>query len=165
MRSSLKRATEDNRISNHTAYDRDHEYYPYRSHGQVFRAIYGLAFSIFLIFFTGWQSFAKPFDRNEFVASYISVWPSCRPPPSSSPLTALKQIIVFFALVAAYHVKSDGWNPLKWRRSASMQLARPQPMVVAPGRRRGQLVFPNHKNYWSEENFKAVGEWVWCWLK
>ncbi|OCK99929.1 uncharacterized protein K441DRAFT_652205 [Cenococcum geophilum 1.58] len=142
----LKRAAEDNRISNHTAYDRDHEYYPYRSHGQVFRAIYGLAFSIFLIFFTGWQSFAKPFNRDAFVASYIS-------------------IIVFFALVAAYHVKSDGWNPLKWKRSASMQLARPQPMVVAPGRRRGQLVFPNRKKYLSEENFKAFGEWVWCWMK
>jgi hypothetical protein len=80
MRPSLKQAAEDNRISNHTAYSRDHEYYPYRSHGQVFRAVYGLAFSIFLIFFTGWQSFAKPFDRNEFVASYISVCPSCRCP-------------------------------------------------------------------------------------
>ncbi|OCL15268.1 hypothetical protein AOQ84DRAFT_411865 [Glonium stellatum] len=142
----IKRAANDNRIDNHSIYNRDHEYYPYRSHGQVFRAIYGFAFSVFLIFFTGWQSFVKPFDRNEFIASYIS-------------------IIVFFALIAAYHVKSDGWNPLKWRRAASMQLARPPPMVVAPGRRRGQLIFPNRKKCWSEENFKALMEWVWCWLK
>jgi amino acid transporter len=73
MRSSLKRAAEDNRVDNHSKYNRDHEYYPYRSHGQVFRAAYGFAFCVFLIFFTGWKSFAKPFDRNEFVASYISV--------------------------------------------------------------------------------------------
>jgi len=74
--------------------------------------------------------------------------------------------VVFFALVAAYHVKSDGWNPLKWRRNASMQIQRPPPKVVVPGRRRGQLVFPNPKRtIWDEENAKAMVLFIWGWLK
>jgi amino acid transporter len=76
------------------------------------------------------------------------------------------QIVAFFALVAAYHIKSDGWNPLKWRRNASMQLQRPPPKVVCPGRRRGQLEIPNPKRaIWDGENAKALLTFLWSWLK
>ena len=75
-------------------------------------------------------------------------------------------IAAFFALVAAYHVKTDGWNPLKWKRSASNQIHRPPPKVVVPGRRRGYLHYPNPKApMWETDNAKAIVNFIWGWLK
>ncbi|KAF2261629.1 hypothetical protein CC78DRAFT_343555 [Lojkania enalia] len=143
----IKAAAEDPTLENRSAFNRDDKQYPYRTHGQLFRAYYGLLFCILLILFNNWRAFVHPFSTHDFLASYIG-------------------IVAFFALVAAYHVKSDGWNPLKWRRNASMQIHRPPPKVVCPGRRRGHLEYPNPKApIWDEENLKALINFVWCWLK
>ncbi|KAF2180177.1 hypothetical protein K469DRAFT_639942 [Zopfia rhizophila CBS 207.26] len=143
----IKAAAEDHTLENRSAFNRDDKQYPYRTHGQLFRAYYGLLFCILLILFNNWRAFVNPFSTADFVASYIG-------------------IVAFFTLVAAYHVKSDGWNPFKWRRSASMQIQRPPPKVVVPGRRRGHLEYPNPKEpIWNEENFKALVNFIWGWLK
>lgn len=47
--------------------------YPYYSHLQWLRALYGLVFSVLLILFGGWRSFIHPFSLDDFVASYIAV--------------------------------------------------------------------------------------------
>ncbi|KAF2199453.1 hypothetical protein GQ43DRAFT_116760 [Delitschia confertaspora ATCC 74209] len=143
----IKDAAEDHTLENRHAYNRDDKQYPYRTHGQLFRAYYGLSFSVLFILFNNWRAFVHPFSIPDFIASYIG-------------------IVVFFALIAAYHVKSDGWNPLKWKRNASMQIQRPPPKVVVPGRRRGHLELPNPKEpMWNEENFKATVNFIWHWLK
>ncbi|KAF2710904.1 hypothetical protein K504DRAFT_453937 [Pleomassaria siparia CBS 279.74] len=143
----IKAASEDHTLENRSAFNRDDKQYPYRTHGQLFRAYYGLLFCILLILFNNWRAFVYPFSLPDFIASYIG-------------------ILAFFALIAAYHVKSDGRNPMKWRRNASMQIHRPPPKVVVPGRRRGHLVFPNPKDpIWVEENFKAFIGFIWGWLK
>jgi amino acid transporter len=47
-----------------------------------------------------------------------------------------------------------------------MQIQRPPPKVVVPGRRRGHLEYPNPKEpIWNEENFKALVNFIWGWLK
>jgi yeast amino acid transporter len=66
-------------------------------------------------------------------------------------------------MVALYHMKSDGYNPLKWRVSASMQIQRPPPKVVVPGRRRGQLEWVDKD--WTWANVKALIDWVWVWVR
>lgn len=142
----IKVAAEDHTLENRSAFNRDDKQYPYRTHGQLFRAYYGFVFCTLLILFNSWRSFVTPFSKPDFVVSYIG-------------------IVAFFALTAAYHVKSDGWNPLKWRRNASMQIQRPPPKVVVPGRRRGALELPNPKVTWTEENVKAFVNWIWVWLK
>lgn len=143
----IKDAANDPTLENRSAFNRDDKQYPYRTHGQLFRAYYGLLFCILLIVFNNWRSLVHPFSIPDFLASYVG-------------------ILVFFALVAAYHVKSDGWNPLKWRRNASMQIHRPPPKVVVPGRRRGHLEFPEPKEpIWAEENLKALVAFIWGWLK
>jgi amino acid transporter len=143
----IKEAAEDHTLENRHAYNRDDKQYPYRTHGQLFRAYYGLCFSTLFIIFNNWRVFIHPFSMADFVASYIG-------------------ILAFFVLIAAYHVKSDGWNPLKWRRHASMQIQRPPPKVVVPGRRRGHFDLPNPKEpMWNEENLKAVVNFIWQWLK
>jgi amino acid permease len=143
----IKAAAEDHTLENRHAYNRDDKQYPYRTHGQLFRAYYGLLFCILLLLFNNWRAFVPPFSTPDFIASYIG-------------------IVAFFALIAAYHVKSDGWNPLKWKRNASMQIYRPPPVVVVPGRRRGHLDYPNPKApIWDEENLKALVNFIWGWLK
>lgn len=143
----IKVASGDHTLENRSAFNRDDKQYPYRTHGQLFRAYYGLLFCILLILFNNWRAFVHPFSLPDVIASYIG-------------------ILAFFALVCSYHVKSDGWNPLNWRRNASMQIHRPPPKVVVPGRRRGHLIYPNPKEpVWTEENLKALVGFIWGWLK
>ncbi|KAF2183908.1 hypothetical protein K469DRAFT_667627 [Zopfia rhizophila CBS 207.26] len=143
----VEAAAEDHNLENRSAYNRDDKQYPYRTSGQPFRSYYGLIFCSLLVVFNNWRAFVKPFNVADFIASYIG-------------------IVAFFTIVAAYHVKSDGWNPFKWRRNASMQISRPPPKVVVPGRRRGHLEFPNTKQpIWDKENFKALVNFIWVWLK
>jgi amino acid permease len=99
----IKAAAEDHTLENRSAYNRDDKQYPYRTHGQLFRAYYGFIFGTLLILFNNWRAFVTPFSLPDFIASYVG-------------------ILAFFALIAAYHIKSDGWNPMKWRRNASMQM-------------------------------------------
>lgn len=75
------------------------------------------------------------------------------------------QIVAFFLLVALYHIKTDGLNPFSWRLSSSMQIQRPPPKVVVPGRRRGVLDLPNKKKTFAEENVQSFVDWLWVWLK
>ncbi|KAF2016583.1 hypothetical protein BU24DRAFT_409674 [Aaosphaeria arxii CBS 175.79] len=143
----IKEAAEDTTLENRAAFNRDDKQYPYRTHGQLFRAYYGFIFCVLLIIFNNWRAFVTPFSTPDFLASYVG-------------------ILAFFALVAAYHIKSDGYNPLKWRRNASMQIHRPPPKVVVPGRRRGHLIYPQPKEpVWNGENLKALVSFIWGWLK
>ena len=70
---SIKAASEDSTIENRSAFNRDDEQYPYRTHGQLFRTYYGLTFCILLILFNGWRSFLVPFQTKDFIVSYIGV--------------------------------------------------------------------------------------------
>lgn len=143
----IKAAADDQTLENRAAYNRDDKQYPYRTHGQLFRAYYGFIFCVLLIIFNNWRAFVTPFSTPDFIASYVG-------------------IAAFFALVAAYHVKTDGWNPFHWRRHASNQLNRPPPKVVVPGRRRGYFHYPNPKApFWESENAKATVNYIWGWLK
>ncbi|KAN0079641.1 Amino acid permease/ SLC12A domain containing protein [Elaphomyces granulatus] len=142
----IKAASEDPTIENRSAFNRDDEQYPYRTHGQLFRAYYGLIFCVLLILFNGWRSFLVPFQTKDFIVSYIG-------------------IVAFIILVMLYHIKSDGLNPLRWRLSASMEIQRPPPKVVVAARRRGVLHLPDQKQLFTEENAKAIIDWVWVWVK
>lgn len=55
-------------------YDRNHPRYPYKSHGQWLKALYGLVSCVILILFNGVDTFLeRPFEFKRFVASYIAV--------------------------------------------------------------------------------------------
>lgn len=139
----IKKAASDYGLENRAAFDRGDAQYPYRSHGQLARSYYGLAFCVLLIVFNGWRSFVTPFSTPDFIVSYIG-------------------IVAFAVIVCLYHIKMDGWNPLNWRRHASMEIFRPPPKAVVPGRRRGVLEIKDEKG-----SFKVMGlvDWLWCWLK
>jgi amino acid transporter len=142
----IKMAAEDHTLQNRDSYKRDDPQYPYRTHGQLFRSWYGLIFCFLIVLFNGWRCFFSPFSLPDFIVSYVG-------------------ILAFMIIVAAYHVRMDGWNPLKWKRHASMQIQRPPPKVVVQGRRRGKLHLPNRKHLFALENGKAFADWVWVWLK
>ncbi|KAF1817393.1 proline-specific permease [Eremomyces bilateralis CBS 781.70] len=142
----LKRAAEDPSLENRSAFNREDPQYPYRTSGQLFRAVYGFVFCILLILLNGWQAFLSPFAVEDFIVSYVGP-------------------VAFLILILFYHIKSDGWNPANWRWSASMQIQRPPPKVVVSGRRRGKLVFPDQKELFTSDNGKSLLEWIWVWLK
>jgi amino acid transporter len=143
----IAEVSKDPTVDNRSAFNREHEQYPYRSRGQSLRAYYGLIFCALLVIFNDWTVFVRPFNTGEFVAAYIAP-------------------VALFAIVAAYHIRSDGWNPFKWRRNASMQIMRPPPKVVVPGRRRGRLQLPNPKlPLWERQNLQAIVSFIWVWLK
>jgi amino acid transporter len=55
-------------------FDRNHPRYPYKSHGQWFKAAYGGVACTILVLFNGFGTFLqRPFDRQGFVASYVGV--------------------------------------------------------------------------------------------
>lgn len=54
-------------------YKRSAKRYPYRSHLQWIRALYGLVFCSLMIIFQGWRTLIPPATIQDFVASYISV--------------------------------------------------------------------------------------------
>lgn len=70
---SIKQAADDPSVENRSAFNREDEQYPYRTSGQLFRAVYGLLFCILLLIFNGWTTFLVPFQVKDFIASYISV--------------------------------------------------------------------------------------------
>ena len=69
----IKEAANDPTLENRSAFNRDDKQYPYRTHGQLARAYYGLAFCILLIVFNNWRAFVPPFNTPDFIASYIGV--------------------------------------------------------------------------------------------
>jgi amino acid transporter len=55
-------------------YDRNHPRYPYKSHGQWLKAFYGLVTCLILLLFNGVAAFLEePFDKRQFIASYLNV--------------------------------------------------------------------------------------------
>jgi amino acid transporter len=46
-----------------------------------------------------------------------------------------------------------------------MEIQRPPPKVVVAARRRGVLHLPDQKQLFTEENAKAIIDWVWVWVK
>ncbi|PSN68423.1 hypothetical protein BS50DRAFT_492788 [Corynespora cassiicola Philippines] len=63
----IKVAADDHTLENRSAFNRDDKQYPYRTHGQLFRAYYGLIFCILLIIFNNWRAFVPPFSTPDFV--------------------------------------------------------------------------------------------------
>lgn len=122
--------------------------YPYKSHVQWARAAYALCACILLSIFNGWRSFLRPFSLPDFVASYIS-------------------ILIFVALVAAYHVKDENeWNPFRWTRRATMDIDNPIATREKDLRqRKGRLHRANRKKIFCKENGKRALEFIWIWLK
>jgi hypothetical protein len=55
-------------------YDRDHPRYPYRSHGQWFKAMYGMIICAVILVFSGVGTFLEnPFDIRRFMVYYTPV--------------------------------------------------------------------------------------------
>lgn len=69
----IKAAANDPSLENRSAFNRDDKQYPYRTHGQLFRAYYGFVFCVLLILFNNWRAFYPPFSLPDFIASYIGV--------------------------------------------------------------------------------------------
>ena len=122
--------------------------YPYRSHLQWARAAFA-AFACFLfLFFNGWKSMLTPFNGADFVASYIA-------------------IPIFLLLISLYHVKDERtWNPFRWSRRTTMNVAGPMETTQAdPLKRRGRLHRKNLKRFWARENLHVFGEFLMVWIK
>lgn len=54
-------------------YNRESNTFPWKTHLQRLRAVYGLVMCLLMIIFQDWRSLAPPFNVPEFFASYISV--------------------------------------------------------------------------------------------
>ncbi|KAI0974013.1 amino acid permease-domain-containing protein [Xylaria arbuscula] len=151
---SLKAAAEgrDENIDNkddpsiRQLYDRQNPQYPYRSHGQWLRAVYGLFGCSVLVLFNGWRTFSPPFSAGDFVACYIG-------------------IVLFIVLTALYQIKFWGWDPRNWQRRATNELQIPRPEIATSVPRRGQLALVDTDNLFIWRNVKIFGRWLWVWLK
>jgi len=158
-------------------YRRSAKRYPYRSHLQWIRALYGLVFCTLMIIFQGWRTLIPPATINDFVASYISVSHSANC-VKEQELICSRQVLIFLVLAALYFLKTRGLNPSSWHINASKLagLEAVGPLVVADPNsrepckfcgmkhRRGVLVFPKEKGV-SARKGRAVLEWIWTWLK
>lgn len=122
--------------------------YPYRSHLQWARAAFAALACFLFLFFNGFKSMLSPFSIKDFVASYIA-------------------IPIFILLIGLYHIKDEQtWNPLRWTRRATMNIAGALETTQAdPSKRRGRLHRQNKEKFFVVENFKVFGEFVWIWLK
>ncbi|KAH0565197.1 hypothetical protein GP486_001413 [Trichoglossum hirsutum] len=126
----------------------DDRFYPYKTHGQYLRAIYGICGCGLFVLFNGWRSFVPPMNIADFFSSYIN-------------------IPVFVLIFIAYRINSQGWDPRQWRgREASEDLHNPISVSqVNPRLRRGRLRRANRKDSFSRENAMRFVQWIWEWLK
>jgi amino acid transporter len=156
------------------SYDRNHPRYPYKSHGQWLKALYGLVASIILILFNGVRAFlATPFDLRGFFASYIGVsarYLAACVGSLGSPFSAgfqltsdisFYQIPVFFLLILGYKIKRHGFNVTRWGPERSNDLR--NTVQVASNKRKGRLEFPDKGP--TIRNVLEVFRWVWVWMK
>jgi amino acid transporter len=145
-------------------YDRNSPGYPYKSSLQYLRACYALLGCFLLAFFNGWRALTHPYSSGDFLGCYISVSLTI---PSNIFLQILisNQILIFAVFVAAYQIKFHGYNPANWRRRVSRELQNPRPLVVKNELRRGRLNLVDTYHLFTVGNLKALGEWVWVWLK
>jgi amino acid transporter len=125
------------------AYDRNHPRYPYKSHGQWLKALYGLVACSILAVFNGVGAFIeRPFDYRKFIASYIS-------------------FPIFVALILGYKIKKHGFRVYDWGPERSNDLRN---TIQAPSeKRKGRLEFPD--NGFTKENGRTLLEWLWVWIK
>jgi hypothetical protein len=129
------------------------------------RAVYGLTGCALLTFFNGWRSLSHPGSAADFFGSYVAVSSALSQPyPKVQKANTTPQILIFAVFVILYQIKLHGWNPAHWRRRVSRELQNPKPLVVENEKRRGKLNLDSH-NLYSVGNVKALGKWIWVWLK
>jgi len=156
-------------------YKRSAKQYPYRSHLQWIRAVYALVGCVLMATFQGWRTFVSPMSVKDFVASYIAV-SSFLLVCTSCHWLCRSQIPLFLVLGLGFFFKTRGFAPKYWRTRAShlngldsvgpvVVEAINSPCKVCGARhRRGYLKLPK-KRLLTVGNVKAVGEWIWVWLK
>jgi amino acid transporter len=125
------------------AYDRNHPRYPYKSHGQWLKAVYGLVTCTLLVVFNGVGAFIeRPFDYRRFIAGYIS-------------------IPIFVGLIIGYKLKKHGFRIYDWGPERSNDLRN---TIQAPSeKRKGRLEFPD--NGLTAETGRTFINWLWVWIK
>jgi hypothetical protein len=73
---------------------------------------------------------------------------------------------LFAVIVMAYHVRSDGWNPRRWKRGVNQELQHPMPVRLERGKSRiGKLELVDTENAFSKDNITSFGRLVWDWVK
>ncbi|KAI1913774.1 hypothetical protein LOZ53_002226 [Ophidiomyces ophidiicola] len=124
-------------------YDRNHPRYPYKSHGQWLKALFGLISCVILVLFNGIASFLeRPFSLRGFIAAYIGV-------------------PVYVLLIIGYKIKRHGFKFSQWGPERSNDLS--NAVQVTSEKRKGRLEFPD-KGFTSE-NFRTFFRWIWVWMK
>lgn len=124
-------------------FDRSHPRYPYKSHGQWFKAAYGMVASILLVVFNGIGAFLeRPFDTRQFISSYISV-------------------PVFILLLVGYKIRRHGFEFSKWGPERSNDLR--NTVQTASEKRKGRLEFEDEGL--TRRNGREFLNWILVWLK
>ncbi|KIN04574.1 hypothetical protein OIDMADRAFT_101530 [Oidiodendron maius Zn] len=124
-------------------FDRDHPRYPYKSHGQWMKALYGLIACTLIVVFNGIGPFLqRPFDIRQIVAYYVG-------------------IPVFVLLILGYKINKHGFHIYRWKPERSNDLR--NTIQASRERRKGRLEFPGHGL--TKENLRIFLNWVWVWMK
>ncbi|EAS36718.3 amino acid transporter [Coccidioides immitis RS] len=124
-------------------YDRNHPRYPYKSHGQWLKALFGLTACVILVLFNGIVSFLEtPFNPQGFIAAYIG-------------------LPVYILLIIGYKIKKHGFRFDNWGPERSNDLS--NAVQVTSEKRKGRLEFPD--DGFTSENFRTFFRWVWAWMK
>ncbi|EFW20887.1 amino acid transporter [Coccidioides posadasii str. Silveira] len=126
-----------------TFYDRNNPRYPYKSHAQWFKALWGMTACTILCIFSGATTFLRtPFDTHGFIVSYIS-------------------IPVFLVLLIGYKIRHHGLRISRWGPERSCDLR--NCVQTTSEKRKGVLEFPDHGYTWN--NARSFFGWVWVWMK
>lgn len=142
-----------------TLYKRNARQYPYRSHLQWIRATYGFIGCALMILFQGWRTLLPPMSIRDFFATYIA-------------------IVLFILLSSVYYIKDRGFNPRNWRAfsiglsgldtvgpiAVSLDSITKPCTFCGAKHRRGHLQIPD-KSLLTINNARALGEWIWTWVK
>jgi hypothetical protein len=76
------------------------------------------------------------------------------------------QMVAFALITMSYHVMLDQtWNPFRWTRRINQELENPDPVSVARRPRAGKLKLPEEKEILSIQNAKALGGFIWSWMR
>jgi amino acid transporter len=154
-------------------YDRNNPRYPYKSHGQWLKACYGLVACTLLVLFNGIGPFLEhPFDTRRFIASYIGVSPPLDHAASyllQNVTLVMKlgsrtcgQVPAFVFLILGYKIKKHGLKLQNWGPERSNDLK--NTIQTNSNVRVGRLELPD-EGFWTKENLRTLGRWVWVWLK
>lgn len=74
------------------------------------------------------------------------------------------QIPIVIFIYVLYQIKFWGWNPMNWRRRASLELQTPRPEIAISNPRRGVPQI-DADDLLQPKNIKEFGRWLWVWLK